>query len=112
MVSIWKKVAERIQKNRSVLAEGVQQVFSSGTKLDEDLPEQLEEVLIRSDVGLETSAHVIARPRALARERGVILAVAHLIGVPVRYVGLGEGIEDLEEFDPAEFARALVEPVG
>jgi len=76
VVSIWKKVAERIQKTRSVLAEGVQQVFSSGAKLDEDLLEQLEEVLIRSDVGLETSAHVIARLRALARERGVTEAEA------------------------------------
>jgi fused signal recognition particle receptor len=71
VVSIWKKVAERIQKTRGVLAEGVQQVFSANAKLDEATLEQLEEVLIRSDVGLETSAHVIARLRTLARERGV-----------------------------------------
>lgn len=43
---------------------------------------------------------------------GVILAVSAQLGVPVRYVGLGESIEDLEEFQPAEFARALLEPVG
>jgi signal recognition particle GTPase len=30
----------------------------------------------------------------------------------VRYVGLGETIEDLEEFRPEEFARALLTPVG
>jgi fused signal recognition particle receptor len=76
VISIWKKVAERIQKTRSVLAEGVQQVFSPGAKLDEDLLEQLEEVLIRSDVGLETSTHVITRLRELAREREVTEASA------------------------------------
>lgn len=76
MISIWRKVAERIQKTRDVLTEGVQQVFSPGAKLDEVLLEQLEEVLIRSDVGLETSTHVITRLRALARERGVTEAAA------------------------------------
>ncbi len=76
MISIWKKVAERIQKTRSVLAEGVQQVFAPGARLDESLLEQLEEVLIRSDVGLDTSTHVIDRLRGLACERGVTEAGA------------------------------------
>lgn len=43
---------------------------------------------------------------------GVILAIADRLGIPVRYVGLGETIEDLEEFRPEEFARALLTPVG
>jgi fused signal recognition particle receptor len=43
---------------------------------------------------------------------GVILAVADRLGIPVRYVGLGEKIEDLEDFEPEEFARALLTPVG
>jgi fused signal recognition particle receptor len=43
---------------------------------------------------------------------GVILAVSHQMGVPVRYVGIGEGIEDLAEFEPADFAHALLEPVS
>ncbi|MCK4304471.1 MAG: signal recognition particle-docking protein FtsY, partial [Candidatus Eisenbacteria sp.] len=42
---------------------------------------------------------------------GVILAVSNKLGVPVRYVGLGEGIEDLEEFQPVSFAKALLEPM-
>jgi fused signal recognition particle receptor len=39
---------------------------------------------------------------------GVVLAVARETGLPVRYVGIGEGIDDLELFDPEAFADALV----
>jgi fused signal recognition particle receptor len=38
---------------------------------------------------------------------GVVLAIADQLGLPVRWVGLGETIEDLAEFDPAQFAAAL-----
>jgi fused signal recognition particle receptor len=39
---------------------------------------------------------------------GVALAIAHELGLPVKLVGVGEGIEDLQPFDPDEFARALL----
>lgn len=39
---------------------------------------------------------------------GVILSVGSDLGLPVRYVGLGEGIEDLRLFDPAAFVDALL----
>lgn len=38
---------------------------------------------------------------------GVILGVVHEHGIPVRYVGLGERVEDLREFDARDFAEAL-----
>ena len=38
---------------------------------------------------------------------GVIIALAEELGVPVEYIGIGEGIDDLQEFDPKEFAEAL-----
>ena len=38
---------------------------------------------------------------------GVVIAIAHETGIPVRYVGVGEGVGDLYPFDPAEFAAAL-----
>ncbi|MCK4305602.1 MAG: signal recognition particle receptor subunit alpha, partial [Candidatus Eisenbacteria sp.] len=71
MVSIWRKVAVRIGKTRSVLAEGMAQVFGGGGKLDETLLERLEEVLLLSDVGPETAAQIADRLRELASERGV-----------------------------------------
>ena len=39
---------------------------------------------------------------------GVVLAIAKEMGVPVKYVGLGEGIDDLQPFDPVAFVNALI----
>jgi fused signal recognition particle receptor len=39
---------------------------------------------------------------------GVALAVTHELGIPVKLVGVGETLEDLQPFDPADFAQALV----
>ena len=38
---------------------------------------------------------------------GVVIALAEELGVPVDFVGLGEGIDDIQEFDPQEFTKAL-----
>ncbi|MCB2231405.1 signal recognition particle-docking protein FtsY [bacterium] len=38
---------------------------------------------------------------------GMMIAVAEELGVPVDFIGLGEGIDDLQPFDPAKFADAL-----
>ncbi|RUA15559.1 MAG: signal recognition particle-docking protein FtsY [Clostridia bacterium] len=40
---------------------------------------------------------------------GVVLAIADRLGVPVRFVGTGEGIDDLAEFDPWVFVESLLE---
>ena len=39
---------------------------------------------------------------------GVALAVKEELGRPVRFIGVGEGIEDMQEFVPEEFAKALI----
>jgi fused signal recognition particle receptor len=39
---------------------------------------------------------------------GVALAIAHELGLPVKLVGVGEGIEDLRPFNPRDFAQALL----
>lgn len=38
---------------------------------------------------------------------GIVVAVSHEFALPVRYIGVGESIEDLRDFDPQEFADAL-----
>ncbi len=38
---------------------------------------------------------------------GVIFALAEQLGVPVRFIGVGEGIDDLREFDARSFVEAL-----
>ena len=39
---------------------------------------------------------------------GIVVAVARQLGLPVRFLGVGEGAEDLVEFRPREFAAALL----
>lgn len=38
---------------------------------------------------------------------GVVISIKEELGVPVRWIGVGEGINDLRPFDAKEFARAL-----
>jgi fused signal recognition particle receptor len=40
---------------------------------------------------------------------GVAIAVRREVGAPIRYVGVGEGVEDLRPFDAREFADALLD---
>lgn len=39
---------------------------------------------------------------------GIAIAIARELGVPVKYAGVGEGIDDLRPFDALEFAQALI----
>jgi len=38
---------------------------------------------------------------------GIVLAISHEQNIPVKLIGIGEGIEDLQDFDPQSFAKAL-----
>jgi fused signal recognition particle receptor len=40
---------------------------------------------------------------------GILFAVAERLGVPIRFIGVGEGIDDLRPFEPREFVDALFE---
>jgi fused signal recognition particle receptor len=40
---------------------------------------------------------------------GVAIAIAVELGLPVKLVGVGEGVDDLRPFDAADYARALIE---
>ena len=39
---------------------------------------------------------------------GIAIAIAQELGVPVKFAGVGEGIDDLKPFDPVAFADALI----
>ena len=39
---------------------------------------------------------------------GIAVAIAHELGLPVKLIGIGEGLDDLRPFDPRDFAAALV----
>jgi fused signal recognition particle receptor len=39
---------------------------------------------------------------------GIAVAIAYELGLPVKLIGVGEGLDDLRPFDPEDFARALL----
>ncbi|MGB4223781.1 MAG: signal recognition particle-docking protein FtsY [Syntrophorhabdus sp.] len=41
---------------------------------------------------------------------GFVLPIAHLLKIPIRYIGVGEGIDDLIPFTAKDFATALISP--
>jgi fused signal recognition particle receptor len=43
---------------------------------------------------------------------GIVVAIADTLALPVKLVGLGEGIDDLQPFEPRAFVEALLSPSG
>ncbi len=41
---------------------------------------------------------------------GIIIAVKQALDIPVKYVGIGESLDDFQEFNPREFVEALFDP--
>ena len=39
---------------------------------------------------------------------GMVVAIADRLGLPIRYIGVGESIEDLQVFDAGTFTTALI----
>ena len=42
---------------------------------------------------------------------GIALSIGHAFGIPIRYVGVGEGVDDLIEFEPRAYLEALLDAV-
>ena len=58
-MGFFDKLKQGLSKTKDSFDEKINNVFSSFRKVDEDLLEELEEVLIMSDVGVETSTQII-----------------------------------------------------
>jgi len=61
------KVKAGLNKTRQNIMNGVEQVLKSFTKIDEELFEELEEALIMSDIGVETSVSIIEQVRDIVK---------------------------------------------
>ena len=40
---------------------------------------------------------------------GIVVRIANELNIPVRFIGIGEGIDDLRPFDGEEFVKAIFE---
>ena len=56
---------------------------------------------------LDLDARIVTKLDGTAKG-GIALAVSHELGLPIVKIGVGEGIDDLRDFDAREFASALV----
>jgi fused signal recognition particle receptor len=59
------------------------------------------------DEAVEVSGVALTKLDGTAKG-GVAVAISHELGLPVKLVGLGESLDDLQPFDARDFARALV----
>ena len=41
---------------------------------------------------------------------GIVLAIKNDYDIPVKFIGVGEKIDDIEPFDPVEFVNAIIDP--
>ena len=57
---------------------------------------------------MQTNGIILTKLDSTAKG-GIVLAVKEALGVPVRFIGAGEALEDFSVFDPAEFVDALLE---
>ena len=65
------KLKERLGKTRDQLVGNVRRMFSGRLKVDEDVFNELEEILIEADIGVETTLSILDDMRAMARTRGI-----------------------------------------
>lgn len=92
-----------------------------GRVIQRELPEASKEVLLVLDA--TTGQNAINQAKAFGEatglsgivltkldgtaKGGVVIGIQQELGVPIKYIGVGEGIDDLRPFVPAEFAAAL-----
>ena len=65
------KIKDGLKKTRDNIADKIDEVVKSFTKIDEDFFEELEELLISADVGVETSGMICEKLRAEVKKRGI-----------------------------------------
>lgn len=107
------------QHTQGELMSQLQKVMRVLTKLDADAPHEVLQVL---DAG--TGQNALAQLRAFnesvgvnsvcltkldgTAKGGILFAIAEEFGLPVRFLGVGEGVEDLRPFDAGQFVDAIL----
>ena len=69
-MGLFSKIKAGLQKTRNSIAQNVNSIINSFTKIDEEFFEELEETLVMSDIGVATSTEICDRMRAKIKETG------------------------------------------
>ncbi len=70
-MGLFEKLAGGLKKTRDSMAKTMDAMFKSFTKIDEELFEELEEILIMSDVGAKTAGNICTRLKQRVKEQGI-----------------------------------------
>lgn len=70
-MGIIQKIAEGLRKTKDFFLGRLQKILNSFTVIDDELFEELEETMIMSDIGVETSEEICDRLRKKIKERGI-----------------------------------------
>ena len=111
--------AGRLQNKANLMAE----LSKIGRVIEREAPDAMVESLLVLDGG--TGQNAISQARQFAEampltglvitkldgtaKGGAVIGIVEESGLPVRLIGVGEGIDDLRDFDAASFAQALFE---
>ena len=69
-MGFFKKISEGLKKTRDSVVKQIDSMLKSFTRIDEDLFEELEELLIMGDVGMPTAEKICGELRSRVKERG------------------------------------------
>lgn len=70
-MGLFSKIKSGLSKTRSSISSGIASLVNSFTKIDEEFMEELEELLIMSDIGVKTSGDICSLLRTKIKENGI-----------------------------------------
>ncbi len=70
-MGFFSKIKQGLQKTRNSIANGVTSIVNSFTRIDEELFEELEEMLVMSDIGVTTATEICDLLRKKIKEQGI-----------------------------------------
>ena len=70
-MGFFDKIRQGLQKTRASLSNGVNSIINSFTRIDEDLFEELEEILVMADIGVNTATAICDSLRKKIKEQGI-----------------------------------------
>lgn len=110
--------AGRLQNKANLMAE-LSKIVKVLKKRDPDAPHRVIQVLdattgqnalsqVQAFTELVNVTGLVVTKLDGTAKAGVVVALAERFGLPIHAIGVGEGVDDLQPFDPYEFARGLV----
>ncbi len=96
-LSFFERLKEGLGKTRKSITGRIDQVLSSFVKIDEELFEELEEILITADIGVETTDRIVCGLRDKVKQRRITdaLSIKSLLAEEIEEIfsGSGQGLK-------------------